>query len=90
MACGVFGALLFALRFGWLPMRAMRAAALIGVGCVLLALAGCSGSTSGSTNTGDNGGGGGTTGTPTGSYTITVTASGGGYSDAAGFMLNVQ
>jgi hypothetical protein len=74
---------------------AVRVMAATGLACVILAIVGCGGggsSSSGLGNGAGNGGGngGGSQGTPVGAYDVTVTATGGGFTAAADFTLNVS
>jgi hypothetical protein len=76
---------LFLLRVGSKRVRIAHIAGRVGFACLLVAFAGCGGgggSNSSSTQT--------SPGTPKGTYTITINASGGGFSAATTFPLIVQ
>jgi hypothetical protein len=75
---------LFLFRIGMKRARIAHIAGRLGFACLLVAFAGCGGGGSNSSSTPSS------PGTPKGAYTITISASAGGFSAATSFTLNVQ
>jgi Pro-kumamolisin, activation domain/Bacterial Ig-like domain (group 3) len=77
---------LYLLSFGAKLCMTAQMVRRVALACVLVAFVGCGGSSTSPSSSGTQS----SPGTPTGAYTVTINASGGGFSSSTSFTLNVQ